>query len=981
MYPTQLKAFKLLLLFSIIIFTSALSSCSETKTVSSNGYTYQTVDGDPLNTRIYTLANGLKVYMTVYKDAPRIQTAIAVKVGHKNDPSDNTGMAHYLEHLLFKGTDEFGTLDWDKEKVEIQKITDLFEVYRKETDPLQRKHIYHQIDSVSGVAAHYAIANEYDKLLASMGATGTNAFTSVEQTVYINDIPTNQMDKWLKVEKERFEDPVLRLFHTELEVVYEEKNRAMDNDRRKASEALLRGLFQKHPYGTETTLGRIEHLKNPSMQSVVNYFNTYYVPNNMAICLSGDLDPDLTIKKIDATFGQFKTKEIPVYSPPKEAKITKPIVKEVLGPDAESITLAFRLPGINTKEADLLTMLDMVLMNGQAGLIDINLNQKQMVLGAYSSPRLMKDYSYHSLGARPRQGQTLEEVKELLLSQIELVKKGEFPDWLPKAALNDMKLRQIHNYESNWGRAYAYISAFTNETPWENMVTRFDRLAKISKQEIVDFTNKYYGNNYVVVYKRTGKDTGIQKITKPKITPVELNRTAQSDFLKNIESMKTEEVKPVFIDYKKDIKQFSIKREIPVFYKENDENDLFELYYITDTGTDNNLKLGVALRYLPYLGTSKYTPEEIKQEFYKIGCSFRVNSSGDQVWVSLNGLRENFKEGLKLFEHLLADARPNPQALTNLIKDILKNRADQKLNKGAILWGAMNNYGIYGPKSSFTHILNETDLKALTPEELVNIIHKLNSFKHRILYYGPDNQADLTAALNEIHTVPERLTAPPEPVQWKELETNRNKVYVVDYDMKQAEIIMLSKSSPFNNDNLPVRALFNEYYGGNMSSVVFQTMRESKALAYSVFATYRTPLKKEDAHYVFAYIGTQADKLGEAMDGFYDLLNNMPESEISFKSSQEAILKRIAPERITKSDILFRYERAKKLGLDYDARKDLWEKVPTLSLADIKQFHHDFIKGNKYTILVLGNTKKLDKRVLKKYGSVTYLTLQDIFGY
>jgi len=561
------------------------------------------------------------------------------------------------------------------------------------------------------------------------------------------------------------------------------------------------------------------------------------------------------------------------------------------------------------------------------------------------------------------------------------VKKGEFQDWLPLAALNNLKLDQIRGYENNWGRAFSYVMSFTSDTPWENAVGRFDRLAKISKQDIVDFANKYYIDNYVVVYKRTGEAKKVQKIQKPHITPVELNRSAQSDFLKKIQETSVQDVQPVFLDFEKDIERFSIKKDVPVFYKENVENDLFELYYITETGTDNNKKLGIALSYLPYLGTSKYSPEQIKQEFYKIGCSFSVHSSADQIYVRLNGLRENFKTGLELFEHLLADAQPNPEALTGLIKDVFKKRADKKLNKRAILWGGMNNFGIYGAKSSFTNILDQAELQALTADELVAIIHDLNKYEHRVLYYGPDNKNTLTTELNAHHTLPETLIPVPEAVVFKELPTTKNRVYVVNYDMKQAEIIMLSKSEKFNKDNLTDRALFNEYYGGNMSSVVFATMRESKALAYSVYAAYRTPSKKDNAHYVFSYIGTQADKLGEALTGFNDLLENMPESEVSFQSSKEGILKSIAPERITKSDVLFRYERNQKLGLDYDVRKDLWEQIPDKTLQDVSDFHKNYIKGNNYTILVLGDVKKLDKQILKKFGMVQYLSLEDVFGY
>jgi predicted Zn-dependent peptidase len=269
---------------------------------------YTTVKGDPLNARVYTLSNGLKVYLSVYKGEPRIQTYIAVKAGSKNDPADATGLAHYLEHMLFKGTDKFGTKEFSKEIVEVNKIEALYEVYRKTKDEAKRKKIYHEIDSISGVAATFAIANEYDKMTAAMGCRGTNAFTSVEQTVYVNDIPSNQLENWLTMEAERFRKPILRLFHTELEAVYEEKNRSLDSDENQAYESLMSSLFVNHNYGKQTTIGTIDHLKNPSMTEINKYFYKNYVPNNMAICMSGDFDPDKTIKIIEEKFGKMASK-------------------------------------------------------------------------------------------------------------------------------------------------------------------------------------------------------------------------------------------------------------------------------------------------------------------------------------------------------------------------------------------------------------------------------------------------------------------------------------------------------------------------------------------------------------------------------------------------------------------------------------------------------------------------------------------------
>ena len=284
------------------------------KEAESGGYAYRYVTNDPTHARFYTLKNGLTVILSPTNKEPRIQCYVAVRAGSKTDPATHTGLAHYLEHLLFKGTDKYGTLDWAKEKVELDKIDALYERYNKTKDPEERKKIYKEIDRVSGIASQYAIANEYDKMMTSMGAQGPNAFTSFEQTVYTDDVPSNALNKYIAVQAERFRNPVLRIFHTELEAVYEEKNRSLDNDGSLVLETLLANVFQKHNYGQQTTIGTVEHLKNPSLIEIRKYFNTYYVPNNMAVILSGDFNPDAAIATIDKAFSYMKYKEVPQYT-------------------------------------------------------------------------------------------------------------------------------------------------------------------------------------------------------------------------------------------------------------------------------------------------------------------------------------------------------------------------------------------------------------------------------------------------------------------------------------------------------------------------------------------------------------------------------------------------------------------------------------------------------------------------------------------
>jgi len=687
------------------------------------------------------------------------------------------------------------------------------------------------------------------------------------------------------------------------------------------------------------------------------------------------------IRKIDGTFGQLPSKPVTSYVPSIEKPITAPVVCEVVGPDAESVTIGYRMGGADTKDADLVTLFNMILSNSTAGLMDLNLNQAQKVLKADAFSYVLKDYSVNVFSGKAKEGQSLEEVKDLILGQIELVKKGDFPDWLLPAIISDLKLSEIKSSESNSGRVFSMLDGFIKEIPRVDIVKNIERLSKITKKDIIDYANRIYANNYVIVYKRNGVAPPVKKIVKPQITPVTMNRDDESEFLKKIVAEQSQVIEPVFIDYNKDIKKFSIKNNIPVLYKVNAENQTFSLYYYFEMGTNTNRELGIALDYLKYLGTSKFTPKQIQEEFYKLGCSLSVNSSEFEVWVSLSGLNENMSKSVALFEELLSDAQVNEPALKNLVADIIKQRADAKLQKQTILWQAMYNYGVYGASSPFTNILSETELGALKSTELVGLIKGLNSYKHRILYYGPLTTSALTAMLDKEHKVPAALKPVPAAKRFEQQDNPATKVYAVNYDMKQVEIMLLSKSGKYDKGMVPVVRLFNEYFGGSMNSLVFQEIRESKGLAYSAWGGYRAPVQPFQNYYLFAYVGTQNDKLPEAMKAMLGLFNNMPESEKALSSAKEAIINKIRTERITKAQVLFNYISAEKFGLTYDIRKDVFEKIPSMTFTDLKNFGTQYLKNRNYNIMILGKKDELDVKTLEGYGKVSNLDLKDVFGY
>ena len=817
-------------------------------------------------------------------------------------------------------------------------------------------------------------------MISSIGAKGTNAYTSVEQTVYINDIPSNEMEKWLAIESERFSELVLRLFHTELEAVYEEYNRGKDNDYWLTYETMSENLFKKHTYGTQSTIGTSEHLKNPSMEKIHQYFNERYVANNMAIVLSGDLDPDHTVDLIKKYFGAYESKEVPTFIPAVEDEITEPQYITVKGSDASWVNIGYRLPGVKSEDIYMLNLFDGLLNNGQAGLIDLDLIKGQKVLDAYSSPNTMKDYSIFQLSGNPREGQTLEEVKDLLLAQVEKIKAGEFEEWMLPAVIKDFKLSEQQRNQYNSSRAGKMTDAFIMGQEWSEVVNKNDKLSKVTKADIIAFANKYFNNNYVVVYKETGEGDN-PKVEKPAITQVPLNRDTASTFAVNFEKMESTRMTPVFDNYKEDIIEDKLASGIPLYYVENTTNETFSLNYILDMGSYSDKEMALAVEYLEYLGTDKYSANELQLELFKLGLSYSVSTASERAYVSLSGLDESLAEGIKLFEHILANVEPNQEAFENSVADKLKDRADMKLNKGAILYGGLMNQGMYGKDSPIKNILSATELKAVEPTSLVAKIKGLTSYEHYIYYYGRKNIADVKTLLNENHKTPATLKPLIAAKAFTEMTMESNQVYFVNYDMVQTEVMMLSNAGAYNKELAATTNVFNEYFGGGLSSIIFQEIRESKALAYSAYAAYTTPRKAKQSHYVRAYVGTQVDKLADAKKAILELMNEMPEVEDQFQDAKMAALKKIETSRTKRSRLFWNYLAAKEMGRAYDINEKSYPQIKALELADLKAFFNENIAGKNYTYLVIGNKELMDMEVLKEMGEFQELTLEEIFGY
>lgn len=943
---------------------------------------YETVEGDLMETRIYTLDNGLKVYLSVNEETPRIQTYIAVRTGSRNDPAETTGLAHYLEHIMFKGSKHFGTCDYEKEKPLLDDIERRFEEYRVTTDPELRKQMYHGIDSVSQLAAQYFIPNEYDKLMAAIGAQGTNAYTSNDVTCYVEDIPSNEIENWLKIEADRFKNMVIRGFHTELEAVYEEKNMSLTQDNRKAIEALLAQLFPTHPYGTQTTLGTQEHLKNPSITNIKNYFNRYYVPNNVAICMAGDFNPDEVIELIKKYFGDWQpNKELsrPEFEPQPEITAIKDT--SVVGLEAECMLMGWRFNGANDPQVDTLDVLTEVLANGKAGLFDINLEQQMKARSVSAFTYSFTDYTALIFYAFPKNNQTLEELRALIIEELGKLKNGEFSDELVQSVINNKKRAYYESLITNKSRADMFVDAFINGLEWKDVVGKIGRMEKITKQQLVDFANKHLNDNFVCVYKRQGEDTSIKKVEKPAITPIPSNRDNASDFLKEIQASKTEPIKPRFVDFEKDMTKAEMPNGLPVLYKKNTTDGLFNLSFVYDYGTENVRGLDLVSDYLNYIGTDKRTSAEIKQEFYKLACNYNISIGDNRTTISLSGLQENMEQALALLEDIIGNAKGDKESYDKLVGMLIKAREDAKASQRSS-FNALRQYAIYGPYNSQRNTLSEKELRAGTPDMLTDMLKPFGELKHTIMYFGPMDVEPFKELIAKEHKMADEPKEAVAEKKYTKLETPENEIVIAPYDAKNIYLMQLhNENKQWTPESEPVVTLFNEYFGGGMNTIVFQELREARGLAYSASSYYNTPSKKDDPEWYYTMIISQNDKMMDCISVFNEILDEMPQSENAFNVAKQSLTKSLESRRTTRFAVLTKYLSNQYLGIDYDINEKIYNALPSLTLQSIVDFEKQNMSKKPYRYIILGNEKELDIKALEKIGKIKRLSTEEIFGY
>ena len=655
--------------------------------------------------------------------------------------------------------------------------------------------------------------------------------------------------------------------------------------------------------------------------------------------------------------------------------------KNVFGLDAEFVMVGWRTPGekdfLRSEVGDLVSS---ILSNGKAGIADLDLIQAQKVNSFFGFNYARPDYGEFLLFGYPRAGQSLEQVRDLMLEEIAKLRAGDFDDELIQATINNYKLSKMRQLERNGNRAMAFVNSFINEHNWKDDALQMKRLEKVTKQQIVDWANEYLGaNSHVTAYKRLGVDKNIDKIAAPAITPIETNRDKQSAFLKDIQQTEVKPIDPVFLDFSKDMKKGEISG-LEFLYKKNELNDIATLFCTFDKGTQNDPRLDIAFRYLDYLGTPDRSAEQIKKELYNLACNERYSAGPLQSNIGVTGLDENVGKAMAIVEDLIFNAVADTNILAEVKSDILKNRADEKLSQSGC-FSALQRYIFYGPEFIGKNTLTNEQVLALTSDELLQAVRDLYGKKHDILYYGPSDEGAARKIIADCHKVSDNPEALEKEIP-QDRRVEKSEVFIAPYDANQFYYLQYSNDgNKFDVANDPSVTMYNNYFGSGMNAIVFQEMREARGLAYSARAFLRTPSFKESDYSFYAFIASQNDKLREAVEAFDKIINDMPESPEAFEVAKTAVLNNLRTNRTTGISVLYDYLDLKDLGLTEDRDKAVFEKIQNMTLEDVKAFQQKWIKDRKYVYGLLGRESDFDMDFVRSLGPVTELTLEEIFGY
>mgnify|MGYP001212037900 CR=1 FL=1 len=936
----------------------------------------------PLEVKTFKLNNGLTVWLNEDHSQPKIFGAVLVKAGAKDCP--NTGIAHYFEHMMFKGTEKIGTVDYTVEKVLLDSIAVKYDELAATSDKEERSLIQKEINRLTVRSAAYVIPNEFDRLIAEYGGSDLNAATSYDYTVYHNIFSPQYIRQWAELNSERLIDPVFRLFQSELETIYEEKNMYDDFIGSQTLEKVTERFFAPNPYAYPL-VGSTENLKNPRLSEMKKFFDTYYVAGNMGLILCGDFHSEEVIPVLEGTFGRIRQgnapeRQIPAPAPFNgretfKAKLPIPLLK------AEA--LCWRgVPANHPDEIKLDIATGLLSNSNHTGYLDqLTVDGRLMEAEAFSES--LNDAGVVAILIVPRLVvQSYNKAKSLVMHELDRIKKGDFTD----EAFNSLKLEQKRNYEKELedidSRSEKMLDLFSEGKDWNSYLDEIKTIDAITKDDVVKAASKYFTGDYLDVTKKTGnypKNT----LQKPGFKPVvPKNAEAKSEYAKKLEKIPVLQSQPRFLDFEKDVETVQLAPKATLYVTPNAVNTIFTLDIDFQKGTLESKLLEPMTSYLGLLGTDSLSYIQLKKQLQDLGSSMSFDAENDKFTIHLSGFDTNFEKTLVIAGNFIKHVKNDPSKMKQVTDAAKVEKRALKKSADDMAYALLEKVR-YGDRSVYLNCLSVSEIKKLKGSDLLAEFKEITGVECDLHYCGNLPAGEVASAIKRNIDTEAIHTSSDNPVYREPALCNQPTVYFIDMPKSSQSIIY--EYMPGDED-LPLKSryggtLFNNYFGGDMSSIVFQQIREFRSLAYRVNGKYLlAPYKHRDRRGQFVtMLSTQCDKTTDALTVLDSLIHEMPEKAERVDIARQSIKNEINNDYPSFREKSEEIASLKREGYTADPNKNLLDAVSGMDVTNISDFYRKNIKGRPYAYIVVGNEKQIDMKKLATFGTIIKVKPEDVY--
>lgn len=945
-------------------------------------YQSQAEDLNALKVKEYRLENGLTVWLNEDHSQPKVFGAVVVKAGAKDCP--DTGIAHYFEHMMFKGTDRIGTLDYESEKVLLDSIAMKYDELAMTEDTAARARLQKEINELSIRSSEYVIPNEFNRLINRFGGSGLNAATSYDATIYFNTFSPQYMVQWAEINSERLINPVFRLFQSELETVYEEKNMYGDFIGGQVMDTLMARYFGPHPYAYPI-IGSTKNLKNPRLTEMHKFFEDYYVASNMALILSGDFDAQQVMPILEKAFSRIRSGNAPkqekVMLPPFNGRETMKVKFPI--PFIKAMGLGFRGVSANHEDQVALNIAVNLLNNANGtGYLD-KLMVEHKLMGALAINESMNEAGILAVAIMPKLLiQSYSSAEKMVWDEINRVKNGDFSDEM----FNSLKLEQKRQYASSLenidSRATIMMNLFSQGKSWNDYLNEVARIESITKEDVVRVAQKYFSNNYLCVTKSTGKYPK-DNLPKPAFSPVvPRNADASSSYAKQLEKIPEQQVAPRIIDFEKDVKTSKLTPLVTLYTTPNPLNDIFTLNISYGIGALEQPELMQLTNYLQLLGTESLSFEQFRSRLQSIGSTLAFDVTPDAFVMKVTGFDNHIDETMKLVGDFIRHAKADDKKLRQIVDD---TKVSEKafFKSGDNVASALLEQVKYGDQSRYLRKLSLSQIKKLKGKDMLAIYDKVRSVQCDLHYCGTLPVEKVIGTIRQ-HLPLERTTVASNSPYYRELKQyDRPTVFFIDMpDMAQSIVYGYVKGDPVDDKaSRHASQLFSVYFGGDMSSLMFQEIREFRSFAYRTSGRYQLPnhAHKGTAGSFTAMLSTQSDKTLDALGVLDSLIREMPLKPERMEAVKQTLVNRINNDYPPFRNLSEKVASARMEGFDRDPAEEFLRDIATMDMQDISRFYQEQISGRPVVYVITGNRKHIDMKKLAEYGTIIKVKKKGIY--